>query len=256
MKISFFQTYGDRLPLLKIREEDTLFQKFISNFDLNIISLHNVSDSIKSYVNSTPIVPNQIVWDSQGKTYGQSINFLVDFLLNNKVDRFFFYQDDTFSHEITESNLNDLVITGLIPIFDLINISYKLDYLKEHKLWNEPRNIIYHTPSFKVYDTTTFDFTKSGLWAFDDSCFICSQWKLTEIYDQSYFNHPTVWSAEHYLRSKFERINMLRPVTDIAFFINYNILGKNTHPQNIINLKKVLNLSKETENLLYTYLSR
>jgi hypothetical protein len=121
MKISFFQTYGDRLPLLKIREEDTLFQKFISNFDLNIISLHNVSDSIKSYVNSTPIVPNQIVWDSQGKTYGQSINFLVDFLLNNKVDRFFFYQDDTFSHEITESNLNDLVITGLIPIFDLIN---------------------------------------------------------------------------------------------------------------------------------------
>ena len=50
MNVSFFQTYGDRLPLLKIRAEDRYFQDFMSNFDMNIISLHNPSDEVKNYV--------------------------------------------------------------------------------------------------------------------------------------------------------------------------------------------------------------
>ena len=61
MNISFFQTYGDRLPLLKIRMEDILFKKLISNFDINIIALHNTTDAIKSFVSNNSIVPNQLI---------------------------------------------------------------------------------------------------------------------------------------------------------------------------------------------------
>jgi hypothetical protein len=248
--ISFFQTYGNRFPLIKIREEDKFFQKFIRNFDMNIISLHNVTPNVSEYLNKNWIIPNQTVWDSSGKSYGQCIKFLVNFLLVNNVDRFFFYQDDTFSYEINELNIYDLLTMIFNPVFDHINISYKLDYLKEHKKWNESKNIIYEAPSFNLYDTTTVDFKKSGLWSFDDSCFVCSRQKLLEIYDESYWNYSSVWEAECYLESKFSHINMLRPITDISFFINYNILGRNTDPKNWINLKEHIQLSEETKKLL------
>jgi len=250
MNISFFQTYGNRLPLIKIREEDLIFQKFIQHFDMNILSLHNVTTDIIEYVSKNKIVPNQLIWDFSGKSYGQCVKFLLNFILSQKVEKFFFYQDDTFSYEINETNINDLLTLVFNPIFDLVNISYKLDYLKEHKKWNDVKNIIYKTPSFNLYDTNTFDFKKSGLWAFDDSCFVCSPQKISEIYDESYWNFSNVWDAEHYLNSKFSRINIPRPITDTSFFINYNIMGKNTDPQNLTNLQKHIQLSEKTRGLL------
>jgi hypothetical protein len=250
MNISFFQTYGNRLPLIKIREEDKFFQKFIRNFDYNIVSLHNVTSDVSDYINKNKIIPNQIVWDSKGKLYGQCIKSLLDFISTKDVDKFFFYQDDTFSYEISELNIYDLLTMVFNPNFDHINVSYKLEYLKEHKKWDELKNVIYQAPSFNLYDTTTSDFKKSGLWSFDDSCFICSPQKLLEIYDESYWNFPNVWEAECYLESKFSRINMLRPITDISFFINYNILGRNTNPKNWENLKEHIQLSERTRNLL------
>ena len=250
MNISFFQTYGDRLPLLQARTEDTHFQRFAGRFDLNIVSLHNVSDSVKDFVDKNKIVPNQIIFDSQNKGYGECISTLVDFLKDKKPDRFFFYQDDTFSCEVNDGNEGDLCEMVFNSGHNLINLSYKLEHLREHKLWDETKNVIYQTPSFKLYDTYTSDFKRSGLWSYDDSCFVCSLDKLLEIYDQNYFQYSDVWTAELYLNRKFEGMNMLRPVTDTSFFICYNILGRNTNPRNLTNLTNRVNLSPETLKIL------
>lgn len=250
MNISFFQTYGERLPLLKVRTEDVHFQKFLNNFDMNIVSLHDVSDSVKEFVNNNAIVPNQVIFEFKNKSYGECISALINFLKDKKPEKFFFYQDDTFSCEITNQNEYDLCELVFESGHSLINLSYKLEHLREHHKWNEIKKVIYKTSAFNLYDTTTDDFKKSGLWPFDDSCFVCTLDKLLEIYDPQYFQYSDVWTAELYLNHKFENLNMLRPITDTSFFINYNILGRNTNPQNLLNLKNKIKLSPDTLKML------
>lgn len=254
MNISFFQTYGDRLPLLKIRSEDNCFQNFINNFDINIISLHNVSDNVREYIKNTKILKNSLIFDFKNINYCQCIQHLMTFLEEKKADKFFFYQDDTFSCEINNKNIEELKKLIFENNFDLINISYKLEHLIEKGKWTaEEKKIIYNTPYFNLFDTTTFDFKNSGLWAYDDSCFICSFNKLKTIYDNKYFSFSDVWQAENYLRQKFEQENMNRFITDISFFINYNILGHNTNSINIEKLKNNISISENSLKLLIKY---
>lgn len=250
MNISFFQTYGDRLPLLKIRMEDILFKKLISNFDINIIALHNTTDAIKAFVSNNAIVPNQLILIHDGMNYGSCIANLLKFAKENQTYRILFYQDDTFSYELSEENyvyLHDMIFNF---DYEMLNLSYKMDYLREHKLWNEKKNVLYQSPIFNLYDVTTADFNNSGLWAFDDSCYISTYKKMIQIYDNRYLQYSDIWSAEHYLKAKYTQDPILRPITDVSFFINYNIIGRNINEKNKENLKRRLKLSPETLALI------
>lgn len=251
MKISFFQTYGNRLPLLKIRMEDTQFLEFINEFDLNIISLHNVSEPVREYVYNNQNIRGLKIFELKDIGYGECIKYLINFLSDKEISKFFFYQDDTFSCEIDDKNkagLKEMVFKGN---FDMVNLSYKVDHLKEQGKWAESKkNILYSSECFNLYDTDTVDFKNSGLWSFDDSCFVCSFKILRQIFDEKYFTYPDVWQAELYLKNKFNQFRMDRFITNVSFFINYNILGRNTDPKNLLNLKKNVSISNSSLELL------
>ena len=78
MKVSFFQTYIDRLPLLMARSEDGFFKKFTDNFDVNIISLHNVTENVRDYVKNNQIVENKIILEFNNISYTQCISNLLN----------------------------------------------------------------------------------------------------------------------------------------------------------------------------------
>jgi len=249
MKVSFFQTYGDRLCLLKARERDFLFLKFLKEFDNNILSLHNVSDRVRKYVFNSSTYSNFQIIENNDITYTQCIQKLVNYLNESKVEKFLFYQDDTFSHELTEENFTEFVDSVINTTFTHYNISYKLDYLKYQpgSTWTGiNKEIILNNKLFKIYNTTTKDFANSGLWAMDDSSFICDLHTLNNIYDNNYTNMGNdIWSAEHYLKNKFTNINYQRLVSDISFVKNYNIIGPNRQPSNIRDLILKLNCNEE-----------
>jgi len=256
MNISFFQTYGDRLPLLKIRAEDRLFQRFLNNFDLNIISLHGCSENVKNYVRENAIVSKSKIFNFPDISYCQCIQYLMNFLKSSNVSRFFFYQDDTFSYEITEKNIEDLQRLVFDFKYDLINLSYKTGDLIEKGKWTiDGKKIIFSTLSFDLFNTTTVDFGNSGLWNFDDSCFVCTYDRLKTIFDATY-SFSDIWQAELFLKSKFENNPIDRYITNLAFFINYNILGRNTQGINIERLNNKIALTEETQKLLLEYYRR
>lgn len=255
MNVSFFQTYGDRLPLLNARKEDTHFQNFIKNFDLNIISLHNPTENVKQFVKTNKILNKSIMFVFNGNKYCDCICHLIKFLKQKPLNKFFFYQDDTFSKEVNEKNIKDLINIVFNTTYEMINLSYKINYLvDEKKNWSkENKNILYKGDWFNLYDTNTFDFKDSGLWAFDDSCFVCSSQMLDVIFDENYFQNPDIWCGENYLNNKFKNNKINRYITDISFFSNYNILGPNRHPKGIEMLKENVQISKNTLQLLEEY---
>jgi hypothetical protein len=257
MNVSFFQTYGDRLPLLKIRSEDLIFQRFLDCFDLNIISLHNCSDNVRTYINKSPVVKNSKVFDFQGISYCQCIKNLMNFLEGKNIDRFFFYQDDTFTCEANLHNIEELKKMIMGFDYEMINLSYKTEHLIEKGKWTiEGKNVIYSSLKFNLFDTTTEDFKKSTLWSFDDSCFVCTFKRLQGIFNEIYFSFPDIWHAELYLKNKFDQETVNRYITDLSFFINYNILGRNTQEVNINNLKNNIALNNETLEMLQNYYVR
>lgn len=245
MNVSFFQTYGNRLPLLKIKQHDIYLQNFLNQFDLNIISLHNCAESVKKFIKNNKLFKKSIMFDFNGKNYCECIKFLFDFIKDKNVDKFFFHQDDTFSYEINEKNQNDLHEIVFNQNFNNINLFYKTEYLKNEKnLWNENETkIIFSSNDVKLYSTKTFDFKKSGLWEFDDSCFVCKYDILLQIFDEGYFKFDNVWTAETYLKEKYEKTNIDRFITNKSFFKNYNIFGPSGNEKDYLDLKKILNLN-------------
>ena len=131
MKVSFFQTYIDRLPLLMARSEDSFFKKFTDNFDVNIISLHNVTDNVRDYVKNNQIVKNKIILEFNNISYTQCISNLLNVLSDLKCEKFFFYQDDTFSSEIDESNFSDLIDVCFNFKYEILSLYHKISGFKE-----------------------------------------------------------------------------------------------------------------------------
>jgi hypothetical protein len=249
MRVSFFQTYGDRLLLLKAREHDALFLNLLEEFDENIISLHNVSQRIKGFIYSSPVYSKFTIIENDNINYTQCIQRLLKYLTQKNATTFLFYQDDTFSNELTNTNFNDFKDCILNYKFPLLNISYKLDYLKFQpgSTWIESnKKIVFEKPTFKIFDTTTQDFVQSGLWSMDDSSFICNLQTLQNIYDKNYLTSFTdIWSAEYYLQQKFATIAYPRYIASISFVKNYNVIGPNSQPSNMTDLILKLNCNEE-----------
>ena len=249
MKISFCQTYGDRLWLIKAREKDTLFLKLLDNFDINILSLHNVNDSILNYIQQSEVYKKFYIIVQKGITYQQCIQNLLFFLEEKNTQKFLFYQDDTFSNELNEQNYNDFIDSILNYNFPLYNISYKLDYLKyqDKSTWTEEhRKKVLQKETFCIYDTDTYDFAKSGLYGMDDSAYVCNLQTVQSIYDKIYINNfSDIWRAEAYLTHKYSNyVQQPRYISDISFVKNYNIFGPCGRQENKHELLNKLNCSE------------
>ena len=225
------------------------YAKYDEEFDENIISLHNVSQRIKGFIYSSPVYSKFTIIENDNINYTQCIQRLLKYLTQKNATTFLFYQDDTFSNELTNTNFNDFKDCILNYKFPLLNISYKLDYLKFQpgSTWIESnKKIVFEKPTFKIFDTTTQDFVQSGLWSMDDSSFICNLQTLQNIYDKNYLTSFTdIWSAEYYLQQKFATIAYPRYIASISFVKNYNVIGPNSQPSNMTDLILKLNCNEE-----------
>lgn len=221
MKVSFCQTYSDRRDLLKIKFNDKRLLEFYSNFDINIFSFHNSPDEVVQWFKENNNIPNVKIFNNKDVSYTQCIKRLKDTLKALKATHFFFHQDDTFSFNNQEVDLNEF--------FNYVTAkkSLMLSLDATDKLFDNPV-IETELKSFKVYKSNTAEFLKAGRWSFDDSPYICTVNYLDVIYDKQYLSFNDVWNSEHYLNSKFSNTIISRYFTNFRLFKNYNILGENT----------------------------
>jgi hypothetical protein len=219
----FSQTYSNnRLELFNYHNKDKSDILFRNNFDLTLYSFHNCDklysnnlldlDYFKNLSNLKTIFYDNI-------SYTQSFKKTLDFLLENKFNYIIFLQDDCLSNFDMNKELIEFIKN---EEFNMLNLEITPQILSVKP------NIKYNKNGFEVYDTTSNDFVRDGLWAFDDGAYVANiKFLMEEIYDEIYFNKDSIWSAESYLNEKIKNKSIERLVTNIKFYHRYNILGPN-----------------------------
>jgi hypothetical protein len=233
MKISFCQTYGsDRKQLLEIKNRDKKLIEFLKEFDINIYSFHNCPEDLITWFLSNNNIPNIKIFKNNNITYTACINRLLQTLHYLGAKHFFFYQDDTFSCDNENIDMKELANFIFNEKDIILTLFSDADVHPQAPI---------HTKlsTLNIHNTTTADFIKCNHWSFDDSPYVCSTNYLSTIYDQNYLTYPDIWSAEHYLNSKFKQTTIKRLTTDKNIFRNHNFLGPN-------------NWNKETELKILT----
>lgn len=223
MKVSFCQTYGDRRELLKIRFNDKKLIDFYSNFDINIFSFHNSPREVIDWFKENNNIPNLKIFINNDISYTGCIERLRRTLKALNATHYFFHQDDTFSFNNSNVDLNKLYHYATNQQDIMLNLSFK------ESDFESDLQSIFSEETFNIFanDTYTFSREAPGGWSMDDSPYIASVNYFDKVYDNVYIHYADVWASEQYLNSKFSKVNIKRNVTNLQLFKNYNILGKN-----------------------------
>ena len=215
-------TYGvDRLDIFKYKQKDSIDKLLRSNLDYNLYIFHNSSEAyINNIRHANYLEGFKIKFGHIQGSYPQALKTSLELLKNKGVKKLLFLQDDVFS-----------VTKNKKQVVELINFlkSTNLDYLNLEQTFDDTNiEILTLQETFKILKTDTNFFKQNKLWSFDDAPYYASMdFIFNELYDEAYFNYPDIWSAEWYLKSKFDNKNILRPVTDTQLFRRVNFLGKN-----------------------------
>jgi len=215
-------TYGDeREDIFKYKQKDSIDKLLRSELDYNLYIFHNSSEKYIENIRLTGYLNDfKIKFGSISGTYPQALKIALQLLKDKGVKKLLFLQDDVFS-----------VTSDVEQLYDLINFVKKTDlnYLNLEQAFDDKSiEILSKQKTFKIFNTNTDFFKQRKLWSFDDGPYYASMdFILNELYDETYFSYPDIWSAEWYLKYKFDNKNILRPVTDTTFFRRVNFLGKN-----------------------------
>jgi hypothetical protein len=221
MKISFCQTYGnDRKQLLEIKFRDKKLHQLLKFFDINIFSFHNCSNELIDWFKQNNNIPNLKIFINNNVNYTQCIKRLLDTINTLKCNLFFFHQDDTFSFDNDNVEIEDLLHFLFLEKDIMLNLMFQNDEFENLKIYK-------HLKTINIFENSSQNFAKHKKWAFDDSPYICTTNYLPIIYDNNYLQYTDIWSAEHYLNYKFQQIDIKRFVTNKSLFKNYNFLGPN-----------------------------
>lgn len=215
-------TYGvDRLDIFKYKQKDSIDKLLRTNLDYNLYIFHNSSEEHINRVRSAGYLNDfNIKFGHIQGTYPQALKASLELLKNKGVKKLLFLQDDVFSVTKNKEQIHDLINFVKNTDLNYLNLEQTFDdksieALSLHK-------------TFKILRTDTNYFKQNKLWSFDDAPYYASMdFILNELYDETYFSYPDIWSAEWYLKSKFDNKNILRPVTDTQLFRRVNFLGKN-----------------------------
>lgn len=220
----FSQTYSNnRLELFNYHSKDDTDILFRNNFDLTLYSFHNCDrfysknllnlDYFKNITNLETIFYDNI-------SYTESFKKTLDFLLENGFNYIIFLQDDCLTNYDINEELIELIKN---EEFDMLNLEVSISNL------NNMINIKYIKNDFEVYETSSNDFIKNGLWAFDDGPYVANiNFLIDKVYDGNYFNKNDIWSAESYLNEKIKNNPIQRLTVNNKFYRRYNILGPNS----------------------------
>jgi hypothetical protein len=219
------QTYNDNRGLLfHYHSSDTYDINFRNSFDFNLYSFHNVNDEMKikkyEYFNK---INNLTFLSQKNLSYPQTFKNILNYLVELGFNYLIFLQDDTFT--VNTKYISELIDFIKFNNFDMLNIFYRIDEFTK----NTTHEIFFENGDFRVYNTTTFDFKNNNLFSFDDSAYVSKiDFLINQVYDEIYFSHNDIWSAERYLNEKFKNKNIQRLVTNFSLYRNFNIIGVNT----------------------------
>lgn len=217
-------TYGtEREDIFKYKSKDKSDLVFRNSLDLNLYVFHNSSrDYIKSIKEKSYLNGFNFTFAEIEGPYPGALRSALQFLKAKNVEKIVFLQDDVFCVAKDTKVVRELSDTLKSTIHPYLNFEITCEDTNRFKP-------ILETPDFKYYNTDTAFYKEKG-WSFDDSPYYSTlDFAMNVIYDDTYFSYPDIWSAEHYLKYKFDNINIPRYVPDVQFFRRVNFLGKNTH---------------------------
>jgi hypothetical protein len=215
-------TYGtDRLDIYKYKQKDNIDKTLRNNLDLNFYLFHNSNNNYIQTVRELGYLNEfNLKFGAIEGSYPSALKAALDLLKNKGIKKIFFLQDDVFS-----------VVRDKEKITNLISFAKEtsINYLNLEQTFDDSSLQIQETlKTFSILKTDTQYFKDKKLWPFDDAPYFANlDYIINEIYDNNYFSYPDIWSAEWYLKSKFENKNISRPVANVQFFRRVNFLGKN-----------------------------
>jgi len=217
-------TYGnERFDIFKYKSKDYFDKKLRSNLDYNLLVFHNSPREYVQNIKDSKLLEgfNFTIATAEG-TYPAAFGKALHFLKQQGITKLIFMQDDVYSCNKNESEVNDLI--NFIKNNDL-------PYLNIEMTCNDPQRKILRTlNTFNIINTDTEYFRKDNGWSFDDSPYYSTlDFALNTIYDDNYFAYSDIWSAEWYLRHKFNHYNIPRYVPDKQFFRRVNFVGRHSH---------------------------
>lgn len=236
------QTYSDNRNMLFDYHNKDVNDIYFRNKFINLYSFHNVSHQNYELLWNYPFFKsiNSIITVAyENIPYPLTFKQTLQTLREIGCDYIMFCQDDSFSAN-TNQNLFDEVFKYVQENnFDMLNLEIAYDLLKT----KQP--LIYQDKTIEVYNTTSTDFVNRGWYSFDDGAYIASlPYICDRIYDETYFSHRDIWSAEKYLNNKITNFPIQRLTLNIPIYRRFNLIGPNNWDrQNDENLlKKCLNI--------------
>jgi hypothetical protein len=219
----FTQTYSDnRHELFYFHNKDKVDRLFRNQMDKNVYAFHNVPELYRNEVLHNEYFKMNhldcVLYNNM--TYSNTFYHTLRKCKEEGYTYLFFLQDDVFSI-MDESVMKELLQFIKTNRFDMLNLETPYERLTTNA---EP---IYSSNGFTVYNTTTEDFKKSGLWPFDDSPYVAHIDYLLQWYDYKYIQQPLISYAEAYLAMKANNSPQKRYVTNHVLFKRIGIVGPN-----------------------------
>ena len=216
-------TYGDkRRDIIEYKKNDSIDKLLRSHIDYNLFIFHNSPIAYVNEIRETRIHKDfNLNIGSLSGSYPAALKAALYFLKEQGVTKLLFFQDDVFSLTDSEDQIIDLIDYIKTTSDDYLNLEYYTD---------DAIDVLHGRETFNILKTDLQYFRKNGHWSFDDSPYYATMnYTLDRIYDEEYFSCPDIWSAEWYLKSKFDALDSktLRPITNKQFFRRVNFLGKN-----------------------------
>jgi len=227
MLASLTFTYGtNRQDIFKYKQKDNIDKILRNNLDLNLYLFHNSNKNYIDTVRDSGCLNDfNFKFGAVEGTYPNALKAALRLLREQGVKKVFFLQDDVFSVIKEVETINSLISFAKETNINYLNLEQTFD--------DSNLQILEIHKKFSILKTDTNYFKFKKLWSFDDAPYFANlDFLINEIYDNNYFNYPDIWSAEWYLKSKFDNRNILRPVSNIQFFRRVNFLGKNDWNKN------------------------
>jgi len=224
-------TYGhDRTELYQYKALDKLDKLFRNKLDYNLYIFHNTTDEFVTKIKQSNVFSDfNLTFAGIQGSYPYALKQALIHLKNKGITKIIFLQDDVFCLLHNEQEVLDLVELLKTTKMPYINLEYCYDTFKD-KLDSSFALTSYK--DYKIFntDTTFFKNATTWSWSFDDSPYFSTlDFALNTIYDETYFSYPDIWSAEWYLKAKFDQQNISRPITNVSSFRRVNLIGKHAN---------------------------
>lgn len=216
-----FTYSNNRYDLVKFKSQDKVDRYFRNKLDKNFYVFHNSTvEYQKQVIEGNLLSDFKLTFGSIQGSYPQALKAVLLKLKDLGITKVVYMQDDVFS----SCGMNTALLDDLVNHLRIMQEPYlNLEYND-----NQFDKILHEKNTFKVLDTDTNYFVNKKMWSFDDSCYCGNiDYILHNIYDETYFSYPDIWSAEWYLKYKFERNPTKRNITNIPFFRRVNLVGEN-----------------------------